>query len=203
MRVMMNDNYKKTILLFEYSQFCESNSIPIDFDEYVMLKESSYRELEPKWKSWLAKGIGGVVALIGGRALAGHALTKKGWSKGGMAKNAVATTAGLLSVPIGIFLAKLYRNATDTCSNACGKDRVCYYKCYVGAADRAIAKIKTDIDQVSRLADNNEEENKMHKKLLTQLRFYQAKRDTFVKKLNHAANKRGEQRQTPDVDIYD
>lgn len=198
------NKFEKTTLLFEYSQFCKRIDGLIDLKEYEILKEEAqYRELEPKWKSWLSTGIAGVAALIAGRAAMGHKLTKSGWSKGGTVKNAVSTSAGLLSIPIGIFLAKLYRKETDRCGNACGKDRVCYYKCYVGAADRAIAKVKKDIAQVSKISENNEEENKMHKKLLNQLRFYQAKRDSFVKKLNHAVNNRKEQQQTPDVDVYD
>lgn len=193
----MDNKYNKTILLQEYNDFISRQGRDaLDFDEFVMIKEETYREFDPKWKQWLMKGLAGAVGAVAGHTYGKHS---KSSGAGSLVKNRYVGSA--LGLPIGLFLAKLYSTQTDTCRKSCGNDKLCYYDCYVKASDMVISKIKKDIAQVKNLHLNDDDEAKMHKKLLGKLRYYQQKREGFIKKVNQYD--KGGSSPSPQVDIYD
>jgi len=175
-------------ILLEYTKFCYHVEGLFDINEYIYLREQSYlgyTEFDPRWKRWMKGGIAASLTV----AASGHAIDKG---------NFVASVAAF---PVGMFLSKLYKHKTDVCSQYCGKDKLCYNKCYVDAANSALQKIRADLAEISKIPDPRAKA-KIHAKLLKQLKYYEGKRDHFINKARIAGLGMKAKQSTPDTDVY-
>lgn len=177
----MDKKFNDISYILERQNYNKKYDVLVDNDEsfflYEMIK-TDYREFEPAWKSWLMGGLSGAASYYGGKKYA----DVKG--KGTIGK----ALAGLLSIPIGMFLAHQYRKKTDRCKNYCGNDKLCFYKCYVDACDDAINRIKNDLNIIIKIKDI-EDKAKLHKKLIKQLKFYGKKKEYYIKKVKETEDK--------------
>lgn len=136
------------------------------YQELITVLEQA-TDREASFTRWLSSGITSVSSVLPRQ----NYWTDRHLKKGPIGK----TYSSIKGVPIGKFLARLFKQDVFICVGKCKGNAACETQCHLKAANRALALINRDMSQTGMIKDPKQQA-RVQSKLRAQLEIYQQKK---------------------------